>query len=142
MAEMVTAVKVPEKPKNRGRVMPGRRAGYGRAKGTPNKVTKIARDIARGLTLDNDKVVEQVRKKFEVGTIDPSLFNKLLEYGYGKPKQVVEIIPPANPALSAARAFYDSLSPDERKLALGFARRRRAISELNVIDVAVRSDGA
>lgn len=120
-------------PRKRGGNLPGRRAGIGRKKGVPNKVTKLVKDVARSLTLGNDKVVEQIRKKFENGNIDPSLFNKLLEYGYGKPKQTIEIIPPEPPALRAAREFYESLTPEQRKVALDFARRRRAIAQ--VIDV-------
>ena len=129
------SAEVPAKPKRRGRDLPGRRAGFGRAKGTPNKVTTIARTIARGLTLDNEKVVRAIKKKFEAGTIDPALFNKLLEYGYGKPKQEVEITIPQSPAMAIARAFYDSLSPDERRTALDLARRRRALVLAAAVDV-------
>jgi len=135
MTETATAAAQPEK-KKRGRPdLPGRRAGYGRAKGTPNKATKLVKDVSRAITLGNEKVVTRLKKEAENGTIEPSIFNKLLEYGYGKPKQVVEIETPNSPALEVAKAFYESLTAEQRKVALDFARRRRQLAQATVIEV-------
>lgn len=116
--------------KRRGRVLPGRREGFGRAKGTPNKVTKLAKTIAQDITLGNEKVVARLKKEAESGAIEPSVFNKLLEYGYGKPKQVVEIESPVGNILPLEE-FAKSLSPQEFNLLLELSRRRRT----TVIDV-------
>jgi hypothetical protein len=121
--------------------MPGRRAGFGRAKGTPNKVTKLVRTIAQEITLGNEVVVARLMAQAESGTIEPAVFNKLLEYGYGKPKQEIEITTPESPAVALARAFYESLSPEDRKTALDFARRRRALAESTVVDVTPNGNG-
>lgn len=115
--------------------MPGRRAGFGRAKGTPNKATKLVRAIAQEITLGNEVVVARLIAQAETGTIEPSVFNKLLEYGYGKPKQEIEITTQESPAVAIARAFWSSLSPEEKKTQLDFVRRRRALAESTVVDV-------
>lgn len=121
--------------------MPGRRAGYGRAKGTPNKVTVEIRKLSQSLTFDNPAYLERIRAGLENGTLDTALEIRILEYGYGKPKQEIEITVPESPAVAVARAFYEILSPEERKIQLDFVRRRRAIASATVVDVTPGKNG-
>ncbi len=62
----------------------------GRPRGVPNKATKEIKEIAQALTLGNPKVVARLLRECETGKILPPVFNKLLEYGYGRPKEMEE----------------------------------------------------
>jgi len=123
------------KPRRRGRDLPGRRGGYGRAKGTPNKVTVEIRKLAQSLTFDNPRYLERIRLGLENGTLDTALEIRILEYAHGKPPQKIELDVPESPVVAVARAFWESLSPEERKTQLDFVRRRRALAESTIVDV-------
>ena len=68
--------------------MKGKKTG-GRTAGTPNRVTAEIRDLARALFDD----AYWARKRMEIhsGRCHPSIEAKLLAYGYGEPKQSVDI---------------------------------------------------
>lgn len=112
----------------------GRKAGFGRVKGTPNKATQEIRTICRELTFQNPVYVANIKKALENRTLDAAVHVRVLEYGWGKTKQEVEITVPENPALTVARAYWNSLTPEEQKIELDFVRRRRAITA-RIIDV-------
>jgi hypothetical protein len=135
---------VQEKKRRRPPTGGGRAAGFGRVKGTPNKATQEIRTITRALTFQNSTYVERIRKGLEKGTLEPSVEVRILEYAWGKTKQEVEITIPENPALKLARVFYDSLTPEERTLALSLAERRLALraslGAATVIDVKPNGD--
>lgn len=92
----------------------GRLAGFGRKKGTPNKATVQIREITRALTLGNKRVIKRLKKQCLDGTINPIIFIKLLEYGYGKVKQTVEVEPGDSSGIKElANAMKQNLSKDE-----------------------------
>ncbi len=131
------AAKSPEKVK-RGRPRNLRGEGIGRKKGTPNKATQEIRTITRELTFQNPTYVARIKAGLEKGGLPPAVELYVLESAWGKNKQVLDIAIPENPALAAARAFYESLTPEERRLALGVARRRLALA--TVVDVIPSGD--
>ena len=66
-----------------------RRGGPGRPKGSKNKVTKEIRAIAREL-LEDEKVQKNLLSRLRRGKADKIMW-KLYDYGYGVPKQPVQI---------------------------------------------------
>jgi hypothetical protein len=68
-------------------------AGPGRPKGVPNKATIEIKELARSLTLGDPEWVEATRKRLREGKEAPAIVTALLYYGYGKPKETVELAP-------------------------------------------------
>lgn len=68
--------------------MKGKKTG-GRIAGTPNKVTREIRDLARSLF--DDAYWARKRMEIQSGRCHPSIEAKLLAYGYGEPKQQMEV---------------------------------------------------
>lgn len=101
----------------------GRRRGFGRAKGTPNKLTRTVKEAARALTLGNPKVFIRLRNECESGSVDPSVFNKLLEYGYGKPKVTVEVSVEESPTRALAATLRAALTKEERMVLAELTRK-------------------
>lgn len=64
--------------------------GPGRPKGVPNKITQEIREIARGL-LSSEKYLNVLIRRLESGDLSPQMETLLWQYGYGKPKDTVEI---------------------------------------------------
>lgn len=118
----------------------GRPAGVGKQKGTPNKVTVLMRDMARSLTLGNEKVLKRLGEECESGKIHPAVFIKLLEYGYGRVKYVVELeAPPESPARTMAEAMRQLSREDQLKLY--DITRRMQLPQATVIDVKTSGKG-
>lgn len=70
---------------------PGERVpGAGRPKGMGNKITQEIREIARGL-LSSEKYLNVLIRRLESGDLSPQMETLLWQYGYGKPKDTVEI---------------------------------------------------
>lgn len=74
---------------NRGSFVKGdKRAG--RPKGLLNKATTEVREWARAIF--NDPIVQaSTLQKAQDGTLAPAIYNELLHYAYGKPKDTVEL---------------------------------------------------
>lgn len=89
----------------KGRPFPKGHRGPGRAKGTPNQTTREIRDFAQKL-LEDPAYVTALKLRLNRGTagaIEPLLYH----YGYGKPKETLEIEGGAKPLV------IDLLRPDD-----------------------------
>ncbi len=113
---------------------PGRRGGFGRQKGAPNKRTRSIQEAARGLTLGNPKVVARLKIECEDGHIDPSVFNKLLAYGYGLPKLVVAVSVEESPTKALADVLRATLTKEERMVLAEITRKALTPSRATVIE--------
>lgn len=77
------------KKANKGSFKPGdTRAG--RPKGCENKATAEVRQWAQGIFKD-DKVKKKTLELAQAGKLAPAIYNELLHYAYGKPKDTIEI---------------------------------------------------
>ena len=63
----------------------------GRPRGVPNRATRDVREIAQALTLGDEPFVQRLRAQLRAGTCHPAIVNRLLEYGYGRPAERVEV---------------------------------------------------
>lgn len=66
-----------------------RRGGPGRPKGVPNKATQDVQAFAREF-LNDPKGVESYRQQYQEGKLPPAVWQLLMHYAYGKPKDTVE----------------------------------------------------
>lgn len=64
--------------------------GPGRPKGLPNKATQEMQAFARKVTLNDPKWVASAIERMEAGKA-PHIETYLLQMGYGKPKETVEL---------------------------------------------------
>lgn len=79
----------------------------GRQKGAVNKVTREVRDWARGI-LEDPEVQARTLRQAQEGKLAPAVFNELLHYAYGKPKDTVEVSGPhGSPLAAIARVIVD-----------------------------------
>jgi hypothetical protein len=69
---------------------PGNRFGRGRPKGSLNKVTAEAREMARAL-LQDPEYRENLVTRLRTGTVAPAVEVMLWNYAYGKPKDELAI---------------------------------------------------
>lgn len=63
----------------------------GRPRGVPNKVTIEVREWARSI-LEDKAVQARTLAQARAGKLPPAIFNELLHYAYGKPKDTVELL--------------------------------------------------
>lgn len=68
--------------------MRGKKTG-GRQKGTPNKITTEAQDLARQL-LASPKYLAKLQRRLDSGRIAPAVETTLWHYAYGKPAESVK----------------------------------------------------
>lgn len=115
----------------------GRLDGVGRQKGTPNGATKQIKEITRAITLGNKKVVKRLKEECENGKINPIVFNKLLEYAYGKVKVAIEFEDktPQSGIKELAEAMKKNLSKEELRLMAELTRK--ALREPITVDAIV-----
>ena len=66
------------------------KAGPGRPKGLPNKVTLVAKALCQGL-LERPAYRKAFEKAWDARTLEPQLEVMVWHYGYGKPKVNVEL---------------------------------------------------
>ena len=62
----------------------------GRPKGVPNKATTEVKEMARRL-LNDPEYQGQLRERLIKGTLPPAVETMLWAYGYGKPKETLEV---------------------------------------------------
>ena len=64
---------------------------HGRPRGSLNKATADIRALAQGLTLGDPEFVARLREQLRAGTYPPALVQTLLAYGYGRPRDLLEV---------------------------------------------------
>ena len=76
------------------KILPGRKKGSqktgGRQKGTPNKVTREARDIANGL-IDDPRYIRKLSRDFRTRKVNPAIESMVWYYGKGKPPEGLDV---------------------------------------------------
>ncbi len=108
-------------------VPPGRRGGFGRQKGVPNKNTAVKRDLKR--FLEDPVYQNNVMARIEAG-VAPHLEKYFWEFVYGRPKFVIETpVPPQTSSLAKALL---TLSKSER---MQLAEISRKVVQARVVDV-------
>jgi hypothetical protein len=76
----------------------------GRQKGVPNKATKEIRELARALF--DEAYWKRVKARIDSGDLPPALEQTFLAYGYGKPKETVEVSGPDGAPIESVVQFY------------------------------------
>lgn len=69
----------------------GRRPGAGRKKGQVNKITADIREAAQTFTNDALNVLAQIMREGESEAARVAAANSILDRGYGKPRQAVDV---------------------------------------------------
>lgn len=69
----------------------GKRPGAGRKKGSPNKATADIKAAAQEYTEDALRVLASIMTKSESDAARVAAANSILDRGYGKPKQSVDL---------------------------------------------------
>jgi hypothetical protein len=73
---------------------PGRKKGSkktgGRQKGTPNKVTREAREIANAL-VDDPRYIRKLSRDFRTRKVNPVIESMLWYYAKGKPREGLDV---------------------------------------------------
>ncbi len=66
-------------------------ARAGRKKGALGKATVEIRELARELTTGNPEYMAGLRRRLKAGKLAPAVESLLFHYGWGKPKEQVEV---------------------------------------------------
>ena len=103
---------MPEPAKRRYNTV-GLKRGGGRAKGTPNKVTREIRELSQ--TLFDEEYWIRTRTRLLSGKLAPAIEAKLLAYAYGEPKQTFDVPQLSEMAALLARKVVDEFHPGPTK---------------------------
>lgn len=87
-----------------------RRGGPGRPKGVPNKANQDIRDAARKL-LEDEEYQRSLALRLKRGDA-PHMETLLHHYGYGKPKETLEVSTPMRPLIVDRITAADLALPD------------------------------
>jgi hypothetical protein len=94
----------------------------GRKKGVVNKVTREVRDWARAL-FEDPQVQAKTLSMMQDMTIPSGIYNELLHYAYGKPKEMVELSGPNGGPVQTQAIDPDTLSPETLKRILAESKK-------------------
>lgn len=84
-------------------------AGKGRPKGSLNKATRDVQEATRAF-LSNPKGLKALELQYEEGKLPPAVWQTLMHYAYGKPKDTLALESPAPLEIPILRTRADILA--------------------------------
>lgn len=112
----------------------------GRPKGALNKVTVEMAQISRRLTMRDPKFLKELRERIRAFTVHPAILIRLLEYGYGKPTEKIELTLETNESGPTPTEALERLSVEELRTYLTLQRKMRGeVIEAEVVPVRALS---